>query len=72
MNYASGCNLMIVVGTSLVVSPTNTLSIYAQQNNAILIEINPENTEMSSIMDLVINDSSTVSLPKLIPFFSRN
>jgi NAD-dependent deacetylase len=72
MNYASRCDLMIVVGTSLVVSPANTLPIYAQQNNAILIEINPENTEMSSEMDLVINDSSTVALPKLISLFTRN
>ncbi len=72
MNYASKCDLMIVVGTSLVVSPANTLPIYAQQNNAILIEINLENTEMSSEMDLVITDSSTVALPKLISLFARN
>ena len=35
---------MIIAGTSLVVSPANTLPIYAKQNNATLIEINPENT----------------------------
>ncbi len=46
MIFASQCDLMIIVGTSLVVSPANTLPIYAKQNNAILIEINPENTEM--------------------------
>ena len=62
----------VVVGTSLVVSPVNTLPIYAQQNNAIMIEINPENTEMSSEMDLVIKDSSTVALPKLVSIFQQN
>ena len=72
MNYASRCDLMIVVGTSLVVSPANILPIYAQQNNAILIEINLENTDMSSKMDLVINELSTVALPKLIQLFTRN
>jgi NAD-dependent deacetylase len=72
MIFASECDLMIVVGTSLVVSPANTLPIYAQQNNAILIEINPENTDMSSEMDLVIKDSSAVVLPKLISLFKRN
>jgi NAD-dependent deacetylase len=72
MNYASRCDLMIVVGTSLVVSPANTLPIYAQQNNAILFEINTENTEISSKMDLVINDLGTVALPNLIQLFTRN
>jgi len=37
---------MVIVGTSLVVSPANTLPLYAKQNNATLIEINPEKTEM--------------------------
>ena len=63
---------MIIVGTSLVVSPANTLPIYAQQNNAMMIEINPENTEISSEMDLVIKNSSTVVLPELISLFQRN
>jgi len=72
MIFASECDLMVVVGTSLVVSPANTLPIYAQQNNAIMIEINPENTEMSSEMDLVIKDSSAVALPELISLFQRN
>ena len=72
MVLASECDLMVVVGTSLVVSPANTLPIYAQQNNAIMIEINPENTGMSSEMDLVIKDSSTVALPKLVSLFQQN
>jgi NAD-dependent deacetylase len=62
---------MIVVGTSLAVSPANTLSIYAQQNDATLIEITPENTAMSSEMDLVINNSSTITLPKLTSLFKE-
>ena len=47
IEFASQCDLMVIVGTSLVVSPANTLPLYAKQNNATLIEINPENTEMS-------------------------
>ena len=34
--HASQCDLMIIAGTSLVVSPANTLPIYAKQNNIIL------------------------------------
>jgi len=71
MIVANQCDLMIIAGTSLVVSPANTLPIYAKQNNAILIEVNPENTEMSSEMDLVIRDTSAITLPKLVSVFSK-
>jgi NAD-dependent deacetylase len=54
--FSSQCDLMIIVGTSLVVSPANTLPIYAKQNNATLIEINPEKIERSLEMDLVIRN----------------
>ena len=70
--FASQCDLMVVVGTSLVVSPANTLPIYAKQNNAILIEINPENTEMSSEMDLVIRNTSAIALPEFVSIFREN
>jgi NAD-dependent deacetylase len=67
--HASKCDVMIVVGTSLVVSPANTLPIYAKQNNATLIEINPEETIMSSDMDLSIRSTSVDALPKFISIF---
>ncbi|MFB5637703.1 MAG: NAD-dependent deacetylase [Nitrosarchaeum sp.] len=68
--HASKCDVMIIVGTSLVVSPANTLPIYAKQNNAILIEINPEKTIMSEDMDLSIRNSSVIALPELITVFN--
>ena len=71
MNFANKCDLMIIAGTSLVVSPANTLPIYAKQNNATLIEINPENTEMSGEMDLVIRNTSAESLPELVSLFKN-
>ena len=71
MIQAGQCDLMIIVGTSLVVSPANTLPIYAKQNNAYLIEINPEKTEMSSEMDLTINDTSANVLPKIVSMFKE-
>ncbi|RMW39169.1 MAG: NAD-dependent deacylase [Nitrosopumilus sp.] len=69
INHANHCDLMIIVGTSLVVSPANTLPIYAKQNNATLIEINPENTEMSLDMDLAIRDTSAKVLPEFVSLF---
>ena len=59
------CDLMIIAGTSLVVSPANTLPIYAKQNKATLIEINPENTAMSGEMDLVIRNTSAEVITKI-------
>jgi NAD-dependent deacetylase len=67
--FASQCDLMVIVGTSLVVSPANTLPIYAKQNDAILVEINPENTEMSSEMDLAIRNSSAITLSEFVSLF---
>jgi len=71
MNFASKCDLMIIAGTSLVVSPANILPIYAKQNNAILIEINPEDTVMSREMNLVIRNTSAESLPELVSLFKN-
>jgi len=72
INLASNCDLMIIAGTSLVVSPANTLPIYAKQNNATLVEINPEDTEMSGEMDITIRNTSAESLPKLVSLFKNN
>lgn len=72
MYLASQCDLMIVVGTSLVVSPANTLPNYARRNNAVVIEINPSSTEMSSSMDLSIRETGTAALPKLVSLFKES
>jgi NAD-dependent deacetylase len=69
MIHANNSDVMIVVGTSLVVSPANSLPIYAKQNKAILIEVNPEKTVMSSYMDLSIRSTSVTALPKLVSIF---
>jgi NAD-dependent deacetylase len=63
---------MIIAGTSLVVSPANTLPIYAKQNNATLVEINPEDTDMSGEMDVIIRNTSAESIPKLVSVFKNN
>jgi len=57
---------MIIAGTSLVVSPANTLPIFAKENDATLIEVNPEETIMSKDMDLTIRDTSANVMPNLI------
>ena len=68
---ANSCDVMIIAGTSLVVSPANTLPIYAKQNNALLVEVNPEETIMSSEMDLSLKTTSAKALPNLITIFKN-
>ena len=68
---ASVCDVMVIVGTSLVVSPANTLPVYAKQNGAILIEVNPEKTVMSNDMALSVQATSVETLPKLLSIFKN-
>jgi len=68
---ANSCDVMIIAGTSLVVSPANTLPVYAKQNNALLVEVNPEETIMSSEMDLSLKMTSAKALPNLITIFEN-
>ncbi|MDH3676790.1 MAG: NAD-dependent deacylase [Nitrosopumilus sp.] len=69
--HANSCDVMVIAGTSLVVSPANTLPIYAKQNNAILVEINPDETIMTSNMDLSIRSTSAIALPELVSIFKQ-
>lgn len=71
MQQASSCDVMVVVGTSLAVSPANLLPVYAKQNGATLIEVNPEETVMSGNMDLSIRSSAANALPKLLATFQE-
>jgi len=70
--HANRCDMMIVVGTSLVVSPANTLPFYARQNNSTIVEINPEETMMSSDMDFSIRGTGAQILPEFVSIFKNN
>lgn len=69
MIHSSNCDIMIIAGTSLLVSPANTLPYYAKQNNAFLIELNPEETMMSLDMDLSVRSTSVIALHELVSIF---
>ncbi len=66
---ASSCDLMVVVGTSLAVSPANLLPVYAKQGGALLVEVNPEETPMSKAMDLSLRSSAANALPQMLEIF---
>lgn len=70
--HSGSCDLMFIVGTSLVVSPANSLPIYAKQNMAKLVEINPDKTIMSMDMDISIRSTSVKALPEIISIFNNH
>lgn len=71
MKQASQCDVMVVVGTSLAVSPANLLPVYAKENGALMIEVNPEETLMSHSMDLSIKATSANALPQIVSLFKK-
>ena len=62
----SSCDLMLIIGTSLNVSPANTLPLYAKGNNAILVEINTETTELTKLMDFSLQGTASQIMPKIM------
>ena len=71
MTHSSLCDVMVVAGTSLSVSPANLLPIYAKQNGALVIEVNPEETPMSANMDLSVRSTSAKTLPELVSIVQK-
>jgi NAD-dependent deacetylase len=66
------CDVMIIVGTSLVVSPANTLHFYAKNNQATIVDINPENTPFSYEMDFSIRQTAVEGLSRLMSVFESS
>ncbi|MBI5377250.1 MAG: NAD-dependent deacylase [Thaumarchaeota archaeon] len=71
MIQANQCDVMVVAGTSLAVSPANLLPAYAKQNGALMIEVNPEETLMSHSVDLSIRATSAKSLPQIVSIVGK-
>jgi NAD-dependent deacetylase len=53
------------VGTSAVVYPAATLPEVCKRRGGVLIEINPQETPLSSIADFVLRESAASALPKI-------
>jgi NAD-dependent deacetylase len=66
MEYAAGSDVFMAIGTSLTVSPANTLPLRAKLNGAKLAILNGEETEMDDEADLVIRGRVEELLPRLV------
>ncbi|HJT83376.1 MAG TPA: NAD-dependent deacylase [Nitrososphaeraceae archaeon] len=63
---SNNCDVMFIIGTSLNVGPVNQLPLYAKRNSAILVEVNPEPTIFTGLMDYSIQGPAAKLLPKLL------
>lgn len=63
---AAGCEVCLVVGTSAVVYPANQIPTIAKREGAALIEVNPEETELSPSVDVSIRGKAAEILPYLL------
>ncbi len=61
------CDAMLVIGTSAVVQPFATLPFIARDNDAVVIEINPEPTPLTGrISNLTILGEAGSIMPRLV------
>ena len=59
-------DLFLVVGTSAVVYPAADFPVMAKRRGAPLIEINPDETPLSAIADVIVRASAGVALPAIV------
>lgn len=63
---ASSAKVFLVVGTSALVHPAASLIPYAKQCGAKVIEINPETTAATAIVDCALQGAAAEILPQLL------
>lgn len=63
---AAACDVCIVVGTSAVVYPANQIPRIAKREGAMVIEINPEETELTTSVDISIRGNAAEILPIIL------
>jgi NAD-dependent deacetylase len=62
---AESCDVCLVVGTSALVYPANSLPGAARRNGAVIIEVNPDVTALTADSDIPIRGSAAEILPAI-------
>lgn len=63
---AEDCEVFFSIGTSAVVYPAAMLPLAAKRSNALLVEVNPERTELTDSAHHYLSGPSGEILPKLV------
>jgi NAD-dependent deacetylase len=66
IEISTACEIMLVVGTSGLVTPAATLPTYARQAGATIIEVNPDTSMITRIADIKLDGPSGEMLPQVI------
>lgn len=69
---AESCDLLLAVGSSLVVYPAADIPVRAKQIGAKLAIINKDSTPMDAMADFVINDAAGKILPQIITLIGND
>ena len=64
--WAEKCDVLFSIGTSSVVYPAAALPELAKRSGAYIVEINPDETPITRIVDLYFPNSASDVLPKII------
>ncbi len=64
--WVGSCDLLLVAGSSLEVTPVNVLPIIAKQNEARIIMVNDEPTRQDNLADIILRGKTGVILPKIL------
>jgi NAD-dependent deacetylase len=71
-HLASSAEVLMVVGTSAVVSPANTIPSIAKERGAKIIEINTESTHLTdTVTDVFIGQSAGEAIPQIVSELQR-
>jgi NAD-dependent deacetylase len=62
----TNADVVVVVGTSAVVYPAAGLPEYARARGAVVVEVNPEETPLSSTATVTLRESASTALPTLL------
>lgn len=66
MAISADCDVMLVVGTSGLVTPAASLPGYARDHGARIIEVNPDYTMITRVADLKLDGPSGEILPQVL------
>jgi len=73
MHLMERCDLLLVIGTSATVAPASHLPLMAKSRGAFLIEVNPNETELTTThTDLYIPMPAGQALPAIVSVLGLN
>ena len=72
ITLVSGCDVLLVVGTSASVAPASYLPVMAKETGGFIVEINPAVTELDPrIVDIRITQPAGKALPAIVEAIDR-